>query len=105
MTDISAQLKRDRDVHDPNRVDCGVIIVTYNSADDLGPLLASLPEATAGLRIRTVIVDNASSDGTWDRDPGARRRLRDSCQEVTWAMQGLSTSPVSTWVYATPCSF
>jgi len=65
VTDSSAALREERDVRDPNRVDCGVIIVTYNSADDVGRLLASLPAATGGLRIRTVVVDNASSDDTW----------------------------------------
>ena len=42
-----------------------MIIVTYNSAEDLGRLLASLPAATGDLRTRTVVVDNASSDDTW----------------------------------------
>lgn len=42
--------------------DCAVIIVTYNSAADIGGLLDSLPAAAAGLRIRVVVVDNDSSD-------------------------------------------
>ena len=45
-------------------VDCTVIIVTYNNADDIAPLLASLPAASEGLRVRTVVVDNESSDRT-----------------------------------------
>ena len=65
VTDCSAAPREDRDLRDRKRVDCGVIIITYNSADDLGRLLASLPAATGGLRIRTVVVDNASSDDTW----------------------------------------
>jgi GT2 family glycosyltransferase len=65
VTDPSTAHTADRDLRDPNRVDCGVIIVTYNNAGDLDRLLGSLPAATEGLRIRTVIVDNASSDGTW----------------------------------------
>ena len=65
MTDSSATLGKHRGVRDPDRVDCGVIIVTYNSAEDVGRLLASLPAATEGLQIRTVVVDNASSDDTW----------------------------------------
>ena len=65
VTDFSASVRSDRDLRDPDRVDCGVIIVTHNSADDLGRLLPSLPAATKGLRIRTVVVDNASSDDTW----------------------------------------
>ncbi len=43
-------------------VDCAAIIVTYNSAADIGGLLDSLPAAAAGLRIRAVVVDNDSSD-------------------------------------------
>jgi GT2 family glycosyltransferase len=42
--------------------DCAAIIVTYNSAADIGWLLDSLPAAAAGLRIRVVVVDNDSSD-------------------------------------------
>jgi GT2 family glycosyltransferase len=45
-------------------VDCAAIIVTYNSAADIGGLLDSLPAAAAGLRIRVVVVDNDSSDDT-----------------------------------------
>ncbi len=65
MTDSSAALSKPRDRREPSRVDCGIIIVTYNSAGDLSQLLASLPAATEGLQIRTVVVDNASSDDTW----------------------------------------
>lgn len=45
-------------------VDCGVIVVAYNSASAIGPLLESLPSAADGLRLRTVVVDNGSMDGT-----------------------------------------
>jgi N-acetylglucosaminyl-diphospho-decaprenol L-rhamnosyltransferase len=45
-------------------VDCGVIIVTYNSAPHIGRLLDSLPSATQGLRTRCLVVDNDSSDDT-----------------------------------------
>jgi len=45
-------------------VDCAVLVVTYNSADHIGALLASLPAAAEGLRLRTVVVDNGSTDGT-----------------------------------------
>lgn len=46
------------------KVDCGVIIVTYNSARDIGGLLQSLVDAADGLRLRTVVVDNGSVDET-----------------------------------------
>lgn len=43
-------------------VDCAAIIVTYNSAADIGGLLATLPAAADGLRLRVVVVDNDSTD-------------------------------------------
>ena len=46
------------------KVDCAVVIVTYNSADHVSALLDSLPAAAGDLRIRCVIVDNGSRDGT-----------------------------------------
>jgi GT2 family glycosyltransferase len=48
----------------PGQVDCAVIIVTYNSAADIVGLLESLPAAAAGLTLRTVVVDNGSTDAT-----------------------------------------
>jgi GT2 family glycosyltransferase len=45
-------------------VDCAVVVVTYNSADHISALLDSLPAAAGNLRIRCVIVDNGSRDGT-----------------------------------------
>ena len=46
------------------RADCAVVIVTYNSADCIGELLMSVSRAAPGLRLRTVVVDNGSSDET-----------------------------------------
>jgi GT2 family glycosyltransferase len=43
-------------------VDCTAVIVTYNSAADIGGLLDTLPAAAAGLRVRVVVVDNDSTD-------------------------------------------
>jgi GT2 family glycosyltransferase len=48
----------------PGRVDCAVVIVTYNSADDIVGLLESLTAAAAGLTLRSVVVDNGSTDAT-----------------------------------------
>jgi GT2 family glycosyltransferase len=48
------------------RVDCAVVIVTYNSARDIVGLLDSLPAAAAGLTLRVVVVDNGSTDATID---------------------------------------
>ena len=53
-----------RDICEPGRVDCAVVVVTYNSASDIAALLDSLPAAAAGLRIRVIVVDNGSTDGT-----------------------------------------
>ena len=45
-------------------LDLVVVIVTYNSAEDLPGLLDSVPGAATGLTPRVVIVDNDSADGT-----------------------------------------
>lgn len=45
-------------------IDCGIIIITYNSTRHIEELLNSLPAATVGLRTRCVIVDNNSKDDT-----------------------------------------
>ena len=47
-------------------VDCAVVVVTYNSARDVVGLLESLPAAAGDLTLRTVVVDNGSSDATVD---------------------------------------
>jgi GT2 family glycosyltransferase len=49
--------------HGPD-VDCAVVIVTYNNADDIAGLLASLDRQVGGRTLRTVVVDNGSADGT-----------------------------------------
>ncbi|HLV95087.1 MAG TPA: glycosyltransferase family 2 protein [Candidatus Acidoferrales bacterium] len=41
-----------------------VVIVNWNTSDLLRGCLASLAVATEGLRVRTVVVDNASTDGS-----------------------------------------
>ena len=50
-----------------DHVDCAVIIVTYNSARDITALLDCLPAAAAELTLRTIVVDNGSSDDTVER--------------------------------------
>jgi len=49
-------------------VDVSVVIVTYNSARDVGDALKSAYAAggEAGLGLEVIVVDNASSDGTLD---------------------------------------
>lgn len=56
-------------------MDLSIIIVTYRSRADIGACLASLREATAGVRAEIVVVDNASGDGTVEAagaEPGVR---------------------------------
>jgi GT2 family glycosyltransferase len=48
------------------RVDCAVVIVTYNSDVYIGELLACLTDAAPGLSLRVVVVDNGSTDATVD---------------------------------------
>ena len=45
-------------------VDCSIVIVTYNSADDIPQLFESLADAAREHTIRTVVVDNCSTDDT-----------------------------------------
>jgi N-acetylglucosaminyl-diphospho-decaprenol L-rhamnosyltransferase len=51
-------------VTDLGGVDVAVVVVTYNSADVVGDLLASLPAALGDLRADVVVVDNGSTDAT-----------------------------------------
>lgn len=44
--------------------DLTIVIVNWNTRDQLRACLASLPAATAGLQVRTIVVDNASRDGS-----------------------------------------
>lgn len=46
--------------------DFAVIVVTYNSADDIGDLIDSLRPEAADLRLRLIVADNDSTDGTAD---------------------------------------
>jgi len=45
-------------------VDCGIVVVTYNSARHIERLLDSIPGASGGLRTRCIVVDNDSRDET-----------------------------------------
>jgi len=44
--------------------DVAVLIVTYQSARDVATLVTSLRAETASQRLRVVVADNASTDGT-----------------------------------------
>jgi GT2 family glycosyltransferase len=51
----------------PGYVDCAIIIVTYNSARDIGGLLDCLSATAASLTLRVIVVDNGSTDNTVER--------------------------------------
>ena len=46
------------------RVELSVIVVAWNSGVALGRCLASVEGASKGMRTETVVVDNASTDGS-----------------------------------------
>ncbi|GAB2740067.1 WecB/TagA/CpsF family glycosyltransferase [Arthrobacter bambusae] len=46
--------------------DVAVLVVTYNNADDVGPLIESLRSEAAEQWLRVIVADNGSSDGTLD---------------------------------------
>ncbi|MDQ0636121.1 exopolysaccharide biosynthesis WecB/TagA/CpsF family protein [Arthrobacter pascens] len=48
-------------------VDAVAIVVTYNSANHIGPLLDSLRQETADLTLRVIVADNSSDDETVQR--------------------------------------
>ncbi len=58
-----AQLRRVSTLEQPL---ISVIIVAYKSRDEIGACLASLPQAIAGRRLETIVVDNSPGDGTGD---------------------------------------
>lgn len=62
-----------------------VVVVTHNSADMLGELLDSLPDALAGVRAQVVIVDNGSVDETV-----ALASARPDCHVITQGNAGYS---------------
>lgn len=45
-------------------MDLSAVVVTYNSRDHVAACLRSLAQARGGLSMETVVVDNASADGT-----------------------------------------
>jgi GT2 family glycosyltransferase len=46
------------------KIDCEIVVITYNSARYIEDLLDSIPAAAKGLRTRCTVVDNNSQDGT-----------------------------------------
>lgn len=53
-----------------SEADCAVIAVAHNSAPHIREMLESLVPAADGLRLRCLVVDNASSDETVERARG-----------------------------------
>jgi len=64
MTSISAKPRLVEVRESQKQVDCGIVVVTYNSARQVERLLDSIPEASRGLRTRCVVIDNDSQDET-----------------------------------------
>jgi GT2 family glycosyltransferase len=52
--------------HGHGAVDCAVVVVTYNSADDLDSLLRSVPDAASGISVHVTVIDNDSRDHVGD---------------------------------------
>jgi GT2 family glycosyltransferase len=46
------------------KLDCEIVVISYNSARFIEDLLDSIPAAANGLRVRCTVVDNNSQDGT-----------------------------------------
>ncbi|WP_191621744.1 glycosyltransferase family 2 protein [Microbacterium caowuchunii] len=63
-TDPGADLYDDDSFVEGAPVDVAVIVVSYNSADDISRLLPDLRREASSTRMRVVVADNASSDGT-----------------------------------------
>jgi N-acetylglucosaminyl-diphospho-decaprenol L-rhamnosyltransferase len=66
LTSTTAGYSQPRGPAQARQVDCAVVVVTYNSARDVVGLLESLPAAAGDLTLRTVVVDNGSTDATVD---------------------------------------
>lgn len=52
--------------HDPDRPPLAIVMAAYDEAGSIGPVLESLPDTICGLRVRPVVVDDGSTDGTAD---------------------------------------
>jgi GT2 family glycosyltransferase len=50
---------------DSGTVDLSVVVVTFDSENDVSACLESLRSCVASLRTEVIVVDNGSSDGTW----------------------------------------
>ncbi|HXK34815.1 MAG TPA: glycosyltransferase family 2 protein [Dehalococcoidia bacterium] len=85
-------------------MDVSVVIVTYNSAAFIGECLRTLEDRTRGVSFETIVVDNASPDGTADivarEFPGVRLIRRDSNAGLAVAVNEgarLATGDVLVW--------
>jgi GT2 family glycosyltransferase/lipopolysaccharide/colanic/teichoic acid biosynthesis glycosyltransferase len=56
--------------------DLSIVVVGYNSRDELGTCLGSIRDHVDGLSVETILVDNASSDGTAEFVRGAFPEVR-----------------------------
>jgi GT2 family glycosyltransferase len=57
-------LDRNEFLTEDEPVDVAIIVVSYNSADDISRLLPDLRREAITMRLRVIVADNASTDGT-----------------------------------------
>lgn len=61
---VESDMERGRFVRADSHADIAVVVVTYNNSADIPLLLNDLRAAAVEQRIRVIVVDNVSSDGT-----------------------------------------
>ena len=57
-------------------MDLGIVIVNYNTRDDLDNCLHSIPQAAGDLAYQVIVVDNCSDDGSIEMVRGQHPRIR-----------------------------
>jgi GT2 family glycosyltransferase len=97
---VRAESTSARHDEQPARVDCAIVIVTYNSSSHIDRLLDSLPAAAEGLSIRCIVVDNDSPDNTVEK----LRAREDITLVETGANLGYAGAINIGRLHAGPCS-
>lgn len=82
----------------PALLDVAAVIVTFNSREHVAALLDSLPAACGDLSYSVVVVDNGSTDGTWDLLTG-----RSDCTPIPAANDGYAAG-INRAVLASPAT-
>ena len=80
----------------PSRPDVSVVVVAYNARDELADCLQSIERHIGDLSVETILVDNASTDGTAElvagRFPATRVIRRDRNEGVAARRHGLAVA-------------